>query len=292
MALPSAQLGQLSNINVPSHVPVQAVAKQPKLWQQVLMQALAQGLSGAVGQGVENAMSRDYADPALGEKKATGFDKLFHGATVNEKENTRRQTERARKEEHTREIIARGNERRGADTEATYRQAKNVEADVTRAEMDNARLMAELQHRSQELAQRERHAGADIRRDRLLKQIDVERDLIKAVNEQPLQNAQVDRLRAETRGAELGNQLSEKWLSAPQVDPKTGKPIPPPPRPETPDPKLQAVMQVLQQRIADGTVPPQVAQLALKPGPGQEAILQAILSRIEKGNVGITPAQQ
>ncbi len=78
MALPSAQLGSLGGINVPSFVPVTQVQKQPKLWQQALLSVLASTATNVAGQGVQNAMSRDYA-----AEPASGFDKLVSGPKKN-----------------------------------------------------------------------------------------------------------------------------------------------------------------------------------------------------------------
>jgi hypothetical protein len=95
--LPTASLGSMPSLNVPTHIPVTVVNKQPKLWQQVLAGVLAQAAGQAAGQGVGNAMSRDYAGE-YGDAGATGFDKLLQGPKVSEKEHGRRQSQKHDKE--------------------------------------------------------------------------------------------------------------------------------------------------------------------------------------------------
>jgi hypothetical protein len=93
MALPTASLGQMPSLNVPTHIPNQVVNKQPKLWQQALAGILAQAAGQAVSQGVGNSMARDYAGE-YGEQEATGFDSFLKGPKVGEKEHARRQSQK------------------------------------------------------------------------------------------------------------------------------------------------------------------------------------------------------
>lgn len=74
MGLPSAQLGSLPSVNVPSSVPVVGVQKSPKIWQQALLNILTQTAGAAATQGIGNVMSQDYA-----EDPATGWEKLTKG---------------------------------------------------------------------------------------------------------------------------------------------------------------------------------------------------------------------
>lgn len=74
MGLPSAQLGSLPSMNVPSSVPTIGVQKSPKIWQQALLNILTQTAGAAATQGIGNVMSQDYADDP-----ATGWEKLTKG---------------------------------------------------------------------------------------------------------------------------------------------------------------------------------------------------------------------
>lgn len=90
MALPSAQLGQLPGMNGPSYIPTVVVPKEPKFWERILLQTLAQAAGNVASQGITNEMSRDYADTKAGEKPATAWDKFWQGPTVNaQQKNTR-----------------------------------------------------------------------------------------------------------------------------------------------------------------------------------------------------------
>lgn len=77
MALPTAQLGAMGGINVPSFVPVTQVDKRPNAWEQALLGILANAGSAVVSKGIENSMAPDYApDPA------SGFSKFWNGPTI------------------------------------------------------------------------------------------------------------------------------------------------------------------------------------------------------------------
>lgn len=60
MALPSAQLGGMPNMNFPGYVPV--VQKRPNMWEQALASFLANAAGGVATGMTENALSREY-DP-------------------------------------------------------------------------------------------------------------------------------------------------------------------------------------------------------------------------------------
>lgn len=94
MALPSAQLGALSSLNGPSYVPTVVVPKEPKYWEKILMQTLANAGSQVVSQGISNTMSKDYADTTAGEKPNTGFSKFWQGPKVGEKEHAMRASDK------------------------------------------------------------------------------------------------------------------------------------------------------------------------------------------------------
>lgn len=79
MALPTAQLGSMPSLNVPSYIPTVQISKEPKLWEKALMSMLANAGSAVVSQGVQNMMQPDYApDPA------TGLERFLHGPKINQ----------------------------------------------------------------------------------------------------------------------------------------------------------------------------------------------------------------
>jgi hypothetical protein len=84
MALPTAQLGSMASLNVPSYIPSQVVRKEPKLWEAALAQLLTQAAGGVAGRGIENVMSRDYA-PEFGMEKAGTLEKFISGPRANER---------------------------------------------------------------------------------------------------------------------------------------------------------------------------------------------------------------
>ena len=81
MALPSAQLGSMTSLNVPSGMPTVVTQPKEKYWQKILAQALAGAAGQAATQGVSNAMSRDYAADA-GGTNAPFWDKLVGGPAM------------------------------------------------------------------------------------------------------------------------------------------------------------------------------------------------------------------
>ncbi len=91
MALPSAPLGSMPNINAPSYIPHQVYEKRRNPWETALIQILGQAVSGAAMKGVDNVMSRDFAEN-FGETKAGGLDKLVSGPKVTAQEAGRRET--------------------------------------------------------------------------------------------------------------------------------------------------------------------------------------------------------
>lgn len=90
MALPSAQLGQMPNMNIPYSVPY--YQKEPKPWEKVLLSLVSSAGGAALNQGIQNSMARDFADLARGETPSSGFDAFLHGPRVSERQqNTRDQ---------------------------------------------------------------------------------------------------------------------------------------------------------------------------------------------------------
>lgn len=84
-ALPSAQLGGMPSLNVPSYIPTTVVQKEPKAWEKALLAILTQAGAAAAQQGVQNAMSQEYA-PEFDKTSTTGFQKFLKGPTVNERQ--------------------------------------------------------------------------------------------------------------------------------------------------------------------------------------------------------------
>jgi hypothetical protein len=84
MALPTAQLGQMSNINVPSYVPLTVVPKKQSVWEQALASFLVNMAGQAGGQAVQNVMAKDTAAP---DAQAGFFKKLVGGPTQTVAEN-------------------------------------------------------------------------------------------------------------------------------------------------------------------------------------------------------------
>lgn len=61
MALPSAPLGQLSSLNVPTSVPTVVTPGKEEFWKKALLGLLVNAAGTAVQGGVKNAMSQDHA---------------------------------------------------------------------------------------------------------------------------------------------------------------------------------------------------------------------------------------
>lgn len=79
MPLPTAQLGQMSSLQVPFNIPTVQVEQHPKAWQQALLGILANAGSQVLSQGVKNSMAPDYAPTP-----AQGFSKFWNGPTINQ----------------------------------------------------------------------------------------------------------------------------------------------------------------------------------------------------------------
>ena len=82
MALPSAQLGSMTSLNVPSGMPTVVTQPKEKYWQKILAQALAGAAGQAATQGVSNAMSKDYGSQ-MGEKDAGFWQRVGTGPNRN-----------------------------------------------------------------------------------------------------------------------------------------------------------------------------------------------------------------
>lgn len=116
-ALPSAQLGSMANLSVPSYVPTVQRQKEPKLWEKALMTILTQAGTQAVSQGVGNAMANDNA-AEFGKTPRSGFGKLL-APVVNDTEASRLRADDS----------ASQRQQFGLDSER-MRQDKGIEADT------------------------------------------------------------------------------------------------------------------------------------------------------------------
>lgn len=85
MALPTAQLGAMANLNTPTYVPLQVIPRQPTIWQQALASFMTNTAGDIGNKLVSNEMEKDSA-PDFGQTPASGWDRLVHGAAVNDKE--------------------------------------------------------------------------------------------------------------------------------------------------------------------------------------------------------------
>ncbi len=104
MALPSAQLGGLASLNVPSYVPTQVVQAKEPLWKKALAQVLMSTAASA-GQGVaQNATARDYAPDG---QKAGFWDKLVSGPKTGEREHLQSAAHEQRLEQIGADIVGR-----------------------------------------------------------------------------------------------------------------------------------------------------------------------------------------
>lgn len=128
-ALPSAQLGSMPSLNVPSYIPTTVIQKEPKAWEKALLAILTQAGSAAANQGVQNAMTQDYASE-FGKTPTTGFSKLLSGPTIDTRQAMQMRGENA------------ANERLGA-TITSHRQENEFDRIARNiSNMDNARLAA------------------------------------------------------------------------------------------------------------------------------------------------------
>lgn len=85
MALPTAQLGGLPNINTPSYIPLQVIPRQPTIWQQALASFIG-NTADTVGQKLAtNELEAEHAQE-FGQTPSSGWDRLMHGSAVNDKE--------------------------------------------------------------------------------------------------------------------------------------------------------------------------------------------------------------
>lgn len=79
MALPTAQLGGMPNMQMPYNIPVQTYSKEPKAWEKILLSIVGNVATQGLEAGVKNYMQPDYAPTP-----ATGLDKFLHGPTISQ----------------------------------------------------------------------------------------------------------------------------------------------------------------------------------------------------------------
>jgi hypothetical protein len=190
MALPTAQLGGFSHINVPAYIPISQVRREPKLWETALAQMLTQAAGQVVGQGVQNAMSRDYASD-FGEQPASFMGRMMQGPRIGEREANQRRGIEAERASNLQKIIAEGNIERMRQTEATNRATVGVENDIAKEQMAYDRLMAQLDDQSKDRELKDRLAAADVRKMSIL-------DEIRARREKPARDAETEWRKAQT----------------------------------------------------------------------------------------------
>lgn len=85
MALPTAQLGAMANLNTPSYVPLQVIPRQPTIWQQALASFLGNVADTAGQKLATNELEAEHAGE-FGQAPSSGWDRLMHGSAVNDKE--------------------------------------------------------------------------------------------------------------------------------------------------------------------------------------------------------------
>lgn len=191
MALPTAQLGQMSSINMPSHMPTVLVPRQPRLWEQALAQILTQAAGQAVGQGIKNTMSGEYASE-FGKTPNTGLKKFLYGSAIPQEEASRLRAadERSALEQYI--LDSRQAQERTAQDAALERQM----AGDTSAEMRaldaaaSARNLENLRSQNNLTETRERISGEGDVRERLAR---IEKQLMS-----PLEESQAGYYRART----------------------------------------------------------------------------------------------
>lgn len=124
MALPTAQLGSMTTLNVPTGRGV--VVKPTPLWQQALMQILAGTVGDIAKTGVSNVMSRDYATEA-GQTPAGTWDRLLHGPQVSEADIRQMRTEKGAEGRLAKELTSREALARMSEEGANARQKSSQE---------------------------------------------------------------------------------------------------------------------------------------------------------------------
>lgn len=206
MALPTAQLGGMASLNVPSYIPTVQVQKEPKAWEKILLSVLANAAGSVVGQGVENVMSRDAA-AEFDKTPSGGFDRLLRGPKVGVQEATQRRGLAAQKEIQETEINA----------AALLAQLRGIQGETEQQAAQHALRMSDLERGStqsmlndQETIARSRvQRGADARADM--------RTNAEIGAEAPYRAAQTNRLDAETEQIEQAISFMKQAMASQQA---------------------------------------------------------------------------
>lgn len=153
MALPTAPLGQLPNMNMPYARQTYEVG--PKLWERALMQFLS-GVATQAGQNaVNNAMSRDYAD-----KPAGFFSKLGSGPVQNREQFERAQQQEFVRAQQERELGVKEKQYSREDELARWLQGRREGEGAAGRAASREEWQAKV-----DLAQRQAVADAQLRRE-------------------------------------------------------------------------------------------------------------------------------
>lgn len=243
MALPSAPLGSMPSLNVPSYIPTVVVPRERKMSEQLLGQVLASVLGSAATQGIGNMMSRDYADTGKGESQANTWDKLLHGPKVDRAEYGRRQGEAATEKttagkmafELAMEELRGEDEKMNRNTALNEGKLNRLQSSISETRRERADLVKsrEGNQTSRDVNAANNQTSRDVNAGN--NQVQLLLQQLHAGFDAPYRAAQIEGLSAQTHGQNMQNQFTERALN-PQVQ---GKDAPPTPR-------QQAVMDRLQ----------------------------------------------
>lgn len=156
MGLPTAQLGQMPNMQMPYNIPVQLYTKEPKAWEKLLMNIAGNVASAGITKGVENYMQPDFAPTP-----ATGMDKFLHGPTISQSRaqeldrqfsDTEKADAEARNQRLNRMVEMTGQNKAEADrlaglTNMANTQAGQLQMEGERNDMSAENLRSEAAHR-------------------------------------------------------------------------------------------------------------------------------------------------
>ncbi len=235
MALPSAQLGQMSTLNAPSSVGLQVVRKEPKAWQTALMAILENAASSVASHGVQNYMSKDYATQN-GQKDSSGFNKFWNGPQVTQQQNEQLSAQKAAA---TQAGLDRELHQKALDQQ--YLNSLNSqELERQRNQQQGQYQTGSLEQQAASLDAEKRHQAAM----EYLAQLTSDRQLPGQQAQVGDINSQIALRTAEAQKAQLANQIMQKALGGGQtqqgINPDVKNFVAPP------SPRQQAVQQRLQ----------------------------------------------
>lgn len=219
MALPSAQLGSLPSLGLPSTVPVQQVEKRTPLWQQLLGQILMQTAGGVVNQGVQNSMSRDFAGDYK-EAPSSGVDKFMHGPKVSQAEDVRRKgqafdTDKMLAQAKMNIGLAELGDQPGAREVYARQTADSAASDRRQADMQDTIAKSRLSRREQGHAD-EREVAHEMFATQLEQARQKGAQDLKAqeiLGDKPFTDARVGSLLSQTKGQDMTNTLLERAVN-------------------------------------------------------------------------------